>query len=250
MSGSQETFLREAREAVERANQQVNQRQRGALKLPYVIRTFTDNIVIGMPVQPADLLLGIEEITSLVVGYQAAMVAHGFLVRGGIASGQHFMDAAFVFGDALIEAAKLDTPGGPPLVGYSPEVSAYIKENGIFASMRSSPWRPRQPIVEDSSGMLFVNYLSLAFDWIEDGGVYEEILDGHSKALRSGWKENVNSPEVASKYRWAIDYHNRCLKNLVQYYHDWHEDEGLGMSGETPAGLSRGLNAAYALVDL
>ena len=69
----------------------------------YVLKAFTDNIVIAWPIiEDAEIELG--SAFSKVAWFQFNMALEGFFIRGAISIGEAYVDDIVVFGDALTQA--------------------------------------------------------------------------------------------------------------------------------------------------
>lgn len=75
------------------------------------VKTFSDNIVIGMPIMEWSTRGTQRDLGFLLDGLsilQLQLASKGFFIRGGVAVRNHRMDQDFVYGSALLEAARQD----------------------------------------------------------------------------------------------------------------------------------------------
>lgn len=82
------------------------------------VKIFSDNIVVALPYdasqQRADALFAVAVMSAML---QVSFLVRGWLIRGGIASGDFFMDDVMVWGPALVRAYELESR-----VAYFPRV--------------------------------------------------------------------------------------------------------------------------------
>lgn len=90
---------------------------------------FTDNVVVATPIlhyQDEEMILGG---TAINVAYMnLALLEEGFLAAGAITYGEHYMEATFVFGPAIIEAVRLEKEDDWPRVVLSPRAADENRE--------------------------------------------------------------------------------------------------------------------------
>jgi hypothetical protein len=184
----------------------------------FEIKIFTDNIIVGYPLTPSNDSFGEAElgrIFNVFSEFQVALAMEGFLVRGGIAYGKHYMDEDIVFGDALIEAVKQDTSGGAPKVSLAPSAIKALQHHlSYYSNIDSSP--QSYDLLQDADESVFINYLQKAFIGFPDGGVFFDVFVKHKQTLVKGLTENKGIPSVKAKYEWAARYHNSVIDTFLQ----------------------------------
>jgi hypothetical protein len=74
---------------------------------PYVVKVFTDNIVLGFPIHD-DGESEFGRAISMIGMYQYTLLKHGFFVRGGVAFGDLYMDEDLVYGNGLLDAYEAE----------------------------------------------------------------------------------------------------------------------------------------------
>ncbi|MEK6408620.1 MAG: hypothetical protein AABN34_16960 [Acidobacteriota bacterium] len=173
------------------------------------VKAFTDNVIIGVPLsRPGDDAEG--ELGSLIQAlcwYQLEMATRGFFVRGGIAIGDLYIDEDIVFGDALIEAHKIENEvARDPRIVLSPTLEPYI---GIHFQYYGDPQEsPHSQIwLEDADGQLFVNYLGITYDENPEEPDLAAI-EAHRGKVMSMLDKHKASPTIWGKYAWVANYHN------------------------------------------
>lgn len=183
----------------------------------FSLKVFTDNIVIGFPVQDflndkGESELGV--IFQILSEFQINLAMEGFFVRGGIAYGKHYMDDDIVFGEALIESHELDTKGCPPRIVLSKKVKELVHEHiGFYNVKESSP--QYYDLLQESDGTYFINYLKEAFAIFPDGDIFFEILDAHKSKIIENLNLLINKPYIRQKYEWLARYHNFICEEVA-----------------------------------
>jgi hypothetical protein len=212
-NGQGEQFLSHLRKALTSAYERVKKHANGwGDRDSFLIKIFTDNIVVGYPI-PSYKVSGdygeseLGDILSIFAEFQVGLAMEGFLIRGGIAFGNHYMDDEIVFGDALIEAVSQDKGGGPPRISLTPSAVEMLQHHlGFYGETHRAP--QYRDTLSDSDGAIFLNYLDEAFLAYPDGGIFFEVIEGHKNTVINGLKAYKGNPGIRSKYEWAARYHN------------------------------------------
>ncbi|MFC1610280.1 hypothetical protein ACFL6C_04930 [Myxococcota bacterium] len=182
------------------------------------IKIFTDNVVVGYPIRDGR---GVGEpelghIFGVFADFQAMLAMQGHLVRGGIALGNHYMDDDIVFGDALIEAVKLDESGGAPRIALAPSAVEAVQHHlAFYGKPQSSP--DYDDLLQDADGTVFLNYLEVAFVGFPDGGINLAVFEKHRNRIEGGL-ERFQGKQVRPKYEWAARYHNFVCEDFADRY--------------------------------
>lgn len=196
---------------------------------------FTDNIVIGFPIdRTGDPVLSDPESSWAVLlrvlisaaAYQTELIRHDIFVRGGIAVGPLWMDPLMIFGSGLNEAYGLEqSVARYPRIVVSSEIVRAAESLSRNISNVSRSWLGNL-LIRGRDGAYFVNYLfddQIASE--QDGehpddGVYSGLtdpvshsstasfLESHREAVGAGLFDNQATPSVYEKYLWAARYHN------------------------------------------
>jgi hypothetical protein len=173
---------------------------------------FTDNAVVGRP-----LLYG-EQRESVIGGMEVTAAylllvcwGHGFLGRGAITFGDHYMDESFVFGPALVEAVDLEKQARWPRVVLDKDaVQAEMEHSRYYAQFLHSA--QNNCLIRDEDGAVFVDPLGIYISEEDD----ERSLDHHLALIRSatckGLSAHARESDVWLKWRWLADYQNHVLK--------------------------------------
>lgn len=219
-SNQSEQFLSKLRKALSEAYARVRKHANGWIGDNdfFSIKIFTDNIVVGYPIPNYKEDYGERElgdIFSTFAEFQVGLALEGFLIRGGIAFGNHYMDDEIVFGDALLEAVAQDKGGGPPCISLAPSAVKVLQRHlGFYGETN---WAPQQrDLLEDSDGTIFLNYLEEAFLAYPDGDIFFELIEGHKSTIIDGLKKYKGNPGIRSKYEWAARYHNYICQEFAE----------------------------------
>ena len=183
----------------------------------YAVKVFSDNIAVGYPVSGnGDGEYELGRALNLLSFVQSVIASHGFLMRGGLAIGSHYMDENIVFGGAFLEAVKKDRSGTSPrivLTGDTREIALrYLKRYQV--PTMSPEWE--NCLLEDTDGSYFISYLDAAFSEFPDGGVFTELLQAHKKTVEQGLQESLRDLNVWVKYAWAAKYHNFVCREFAE----------------------------------
>ncbi|MFX1487320.1 MAG: hypothetical protein ACFFBS_09550 [Promethearchaeota archaeon] len=187
----------------------------------FKIRTFTDNIVIGYPIQEdAESELG--SIFMKLSLFQLGMVNRGFFIRGAISIGDLYIDDYVVFGNGLLDAydAEQEQARDPRIVLTA---TAKASVNLHLEYYRDKAWAPQvREVYRDADGQYFLNYLdSILIAEDEHGPFYDELLR-HKRSIEEKLNEFRDEPPYWSKYAWSANYHNFfCDQN--RYFDNSHK---------------------------
>ena len=221
-SGEAAEFLQRIKHSLATAYERMRKAStlEGAIPPAFDMKVFTDNIVVAYPLRDPAEYFGEPELGTLMMLFaemQASLASDGFILRGAIASGDHYQDDDIAYGEALLEAVDLDKSGGPPRLVIGSSVEPLILKH---LSWYSDGWAPHHDwLLEDPlDGRLFVDYLGAAFQFFPDDPIHYELLAAHSENVRRGLSVHKSNPGVRAKYKWAATYHNYiCHKFADQY---------------------------------
>jgi hypothetical protein len=202
-------YLRRLRPALEQAIDRSNTKNG---RLYQASTWFTDNAVVGRP-----LLYG-EQRESIIGGMEVAAAylllvcwGHGFLGRGAITFGDHYMDENFVFGPALIEAVELEKEAiWPRVVLGEDAVQAEVEHSRYYSNSLQSV--QNSCLIRDEEGNIFVDQLGIYISEEDDERSLDHFLNLHKEATCNGLASNARESEVWLKWRWLADYQNHALK--------------------------------------
>ena len=164
----------------------------------WYVKLFTDNVVSGYIIssQDGESELGFAFLHAIY--YQLELALEGYFVRGGITTGDLFIDDNIVFGPALIESYSIEqTIARYPRIVLSESVyKLAISQLSSYGDKHYSPQYSH--ILIDSDGKPFLNYLEPIFDdsTIEDDSISNQILKSIKKIL-SSW-QNINGYRITT----------------------------------------------------
>jgi hypothetical protein len=184
--------------------------------------TFTDNIVVGYPIDdtgspplsdPDKSWAVLLRVLASVAAYQLELSKEGLFVRGGIAIGPIWLDDLYVFGSGLNDAYKIESTHAryPRIV-----VSEQILELAVWLRPQlkgaSQQWLTNY-FVTGWDGEWFVNYL---WDEYTRDAPDSQFLEVHKQAVASGLFDSRGNPAVYEKYLWLRTYHNFFCEALFE----------------------------------
>ena len=208
-AGRGEEFLRRVHKALTRAHGAVRASTRDVSgALAYDVNVLTDNIVVGYPIE----LSGFGErelidVLQIFAQLQMHLAAAGFLMRGGIALGDHYMSSDVVFGPALLDAVAKDAHGGSPRLALTDAARDLVDKHSVFYGGHGHAPATRY-VCRDADGVYFVSYLSTAVMLFEESGPDLAFIEQHRETVTDGLELYAGDTGVRSKYEWAARYHN------------------------------------------
>ncbi len=232
-SGKETEFLKRIKNSLHGAYSMVRNAQThgGKVEPVFDMKVFTDNIVVAYPLSPPDYKLGEDALGTLLTLFgqvQAKLAGDGFLLRGGIAVGDHYQDRDMAYGRALIEAVSLDTPQGAPRLVLGSSVEPLVSKHLSFYG--DHDWAPpyQQMLEDPRDEKLFINYLGSAFAEFPDGPFDCELLASHGEFVRESLNTYRLDQSVRAKYEWMAVYHNSVCQAFADRYSDkggWDADD-------------------------
>ena len=171
--------------------------------------SFSDNVVVGSPLDPTVDDAGVMDLVSSVVAYQCNMTArHGRFLRGGIALGPLYIDDRLVIGQGLVDAVFIEEHNAVyPRVLVAPDaVQLTIDSDKRWKRHKSSSGAYLWLLV-DEDDWYFLDYLR-AGEADELPGQAEEAMTEHRARVVSGLAAHSAPGRIRDKYVWAAHYHN------------------------------------------
>jgi len=188
----------------------------------YKIRTFTDNIVIGYPIQND----GEGELGAIfwkLSSFQCEMVNHGFFVRGAIAIGDLHIDDMTVFGQGLLDAYDGESKHArdPRIILTKSANEAVRQHMKYYANPSDSPqWRD---LYKDADGQVYLSYLESILIAEQECGPFFDVLTSHKTAVETKLTEHRNQPTYWAKYAWSASYHNFFCDQYPDHFSEEHK---------------------------
>ncbi|HPN74913.1 MAG TPA: hypothetical protein PK386_06445 [Candidatus Marinimicrobia bacterium] len=177
------------------------------------IKIFTDNIVIGYPVESSEAEYEFGSLITLISYFQISMTLEGLFIRGAIVRGPLFMNENIVFGTSIIDAYNLESRfSSVPRIILSEEVFNLVKSHlRFYPDSKYSP--QHQDILIDNDGFAYLNYLTN----LDPEYLYWDMVRKHKKYIEYNLRKYINKPDIWYKYFWTANYHNYFVKGCYNY---------------------------------
>ena len=178
----------------------------------YAVRMFTDNILIGFPIDERGSEGPLGSTLFKVALFQLEMVLSGFFVRGALTIGNLYM-GQIVYGKGLLEAYRIEKElaRDPRIVLGKSAYADFAKHITYYGKPKTSPQYSEW--LRDPDGQIFLNYLNIFFNAIEyDVPEMSKVLETHKLQLETKLEEYRPCPGLWSKYSWVAQYHNFFLQ--------------------------------------
>jgi len=190
----------------------------------YVLRAFTDNIVIGWPVHDdAELELGI--LYGRLAEFQFDMTISGFFVRGAVSLGNAFVDDITVFGPALLDAYNGESKlaRDPRIILMPSATEAMVGHVGYYSDPGHSPQNSQ--LLVDADDQPYINYLETVLIAVDECGPFYDELSAHKHQVELRLEQFKANPAVWSKYAWVARYHNYFCSQYPSLFNETHRIE-------------------------
>lgn len=168
-----------------------------------IIKIWSDNIVVAVPVIIGNYLNALFSILVLSTVIQSEFLAHNYLVRGGISVGDFFSDDVMTWGNSLVNSYKLENGVAiyPRIVIHS---TVLEKANIIDKDIKRTK--------RDFDGMLYVDYLQGSDFKTNDGFV--DLISCFLKSCNEQLELHSNNEKLKQKLYW----HQRYLSEKLFLY--------------------------------
>ncbi|WP_242309337.1 hypothetical protein [Bacillus cereus group sp. BfR-BA-01524] len=215
-SGNGNDFLKEIHSSLSNARNAITPYS----FVPAKVKVFTDNVVIGWPIQ-SDGENELGNTFNNLAEYQFSLAQDGFFIRGGVSIGPHFMDEETVFGPELIMAHDLESKVAVyPRIILSQECIEKVKYyNRYYSPITLSPFH--RELLEDIDGEWFSNYLHILFDMYDEEVQFNNFsslyphLERHGQKIEEAINKYRNNSKLLKKYSWLANYHNYFCDEFV-----------------------------------
>ncbi|MGD6831853.1 hypothetical protein ACQCT5_06795 [Sutcliffiella halmapala] len=175
-----------------------------------ILKTFTDNIVIGHPIyEDGESQLG--GIFLDFAAYQLSLTLDGFFVRGAVSVGEYYADDEFAYGPALLEAHHLESIQAiTPRIILSDETRKMVHMHIDYYAQPEWAPQARDLLKDNVDGNYFINYLETVMGDREphDYQFAFTILQKHKAIIEENLTRFQGDQRVYDKYVWAAQYHN------------------------------------------
>lgn len=166
--------------------------------LGFEVTSFSDNVVLSIPVSPQGLL----HLVQMINKFSEDLLSLGMLFRGAVVRGLALHTHDVIFGPAMLEAYRLEST-----ISFHPRVmlEAAVLADARDYARKQKLWRGALSrfIVEEPYE---VPYLSSFARWADDDSAWADEAIAKLILLRTiietGLTENTSRPDIAEKYRW------------------------------------------------
>jgi len=196
----------------------------------YIIRIFTDCVLIGCPIKKDghkyNFVEGADEffdVLSMVYLFQSEMVNQGYFVRGAVAVDELYMDDVIIYGNGVTEAYEAESKKAkfPRIILAKSAKHMFMEIDGNFIQKGEKNFLSHF-VNKDSDGQLFLNYLE-SIKIGEDSYQFVDVLEKHKQVLERELSKYQGKAHILEKYIWSANYHN-FFCNQPPYYNEYEID--------------------------
>jgi hypothetical protein len=176
----------------------------------YPAAVFSDSFVAAIPVVEGAFEVP-EADAVFLLSYEAAnmqteLAIRGYFARGAVTVGKFHIHDGLLFGPALVEAVELERHAAiNPRIVLSP-AAAHALRRGYEAEQLVGIADGESPLLVDTDGLAFVNYLERIFEDTESDP--DALLRRHRDKISNNLDRNATKLSRWSKHCWAAEYHN------------------------------------------
>lgn len=157
------------------------------------VKIFSDNILLALPTDNDDREKNIKSIINLISNFVHQAADNGYLIRGAITEGAFFHNDIIVYGNALVEAVKMEESYAiHPRVIVQKEIATLLPQ---YFYPCEDGWSMLNPYIFSSGSYDFINF-RLTF--------------------LTQLKNNKANEKVRQKIMWAINNFNVINKAMRQ----------------------------------
>ena len=172
-----------------------------------VVKIYSDNIVVAVPVRPNDTFSAFISVAILSGLIQNEFLQHQCLVRGGIAIGDFFADEVMIWGKALLDAYYIESNISIyPRIVVHPEAVAQLQ---LATNLNRQKWTK-----QDTDGLFFVDYMQET----SFRDYFLELLIYRIHECEQLFLEVVGDVKLEQKVQW----HNTYLYSKLDFYSPQH----------------------------
>lgn len=208
-----EDYLVRLRPALEAASERAGTEDPGQT---HASTWFTDNVVVGTPVFTFPLdEEGAMLFTFVIVAYlHLILLEAGFLGRGAISFGAHYMDDRFVFGPALIEAVRLEKDTLQPRVALTEgtvDLARAVAKTSGYYTPEAVPHLTSLAI-DEGDHTVFVDTIGVWLSEEDDPTAVDHFLGIYKARIEAAIEDTAQDSNVAQKWLWLADYFNWAIR--------------------------------------
>lgn len=185
------------------------------------IFNFSDSIIRVLPIDNKSNLqypegIIFHELIDL-IHIQGELIDKGILIRGAITLGNVFHSEEIVYGPGIIDAYFLEKEKAKnPRILVHKELITSIRETPLLKALHHDAAYEEEAVRKllqvDSDGHLFIDYLKIMADEIEDLYNYGLFLQKHKEIIETGLVSKDD--KIRKKHQWLKKYHNNLVKKF------------------------------------
>ncbi|MDH4211371.1 MAG: hypothetical protein OEV79_07975 [candidate division WOR-3 bacterium] len=182
---------------------------------PWQFKIFSDNIVIGCPL---DQLHHCDDedyfafLISDIQSFQFNLALSGFFIKGGWCINTLYIDDFIVYGKGLIEAFNLESKAEYPYILLSNDLKQLItkKHLGYYAKKTAPQY---YELLLDNKKRMFVNYMAIILDC---ESVPWDLINKHKDIIEERIDQFQSNSKILTIYKWVASYHNYFCKTFIR----------------------------------
>ena len=185
------------------------------------IINFSDTVIRTVPIDNESNLkypdgLVFHELIDL-IHIQGELIAKGILIRGAVTLGNVFHSEELIYGPGIIDTYLLEKEKAknPRIIVHKMLIEAIKKMPLLKALHHDAAYEEesvRKLLKADGDGHLFIDYLKIMENEVEDLYDYRLFLQRHKQIIDNGLLSKDN--KILKKYRWLKKYHNNLVKKF------------------------------------
>jgi hypothetical protein len=183
---------------------------------------FSDLSIISIPLRRTTKLPPrgrlYSQLIHLVHAQGTLLADEGILIRGGVTVGKLVKSWGQLFGPAIIRAYELESKIAKyPRIVVGKEVFEELAINsGLWVHDRKTDQKAVRALLrKDDDGELFIDYLRIIWDELEDPAAdYQAFLTRHEALIAKCLVRYSQAPDIRMKYEWMDRYHASTVSRL------------------------------------
>ncbi len=182
---------------------------------------FSDLCVLWFPLESNKFLPPTGWLTSQILKIVHAqswlLFDEGLLIRGGITIGELAKSYGQIFGPGLVRAYELESKHAeyPRILVDKCVLDEFDRNPRICVHDPATDKRYlRAMLHKDTDGKLFVDYLRVVADELDNPEDYPGYLEKHRTLIDRKLKEFKEPSRIRDKYEWLNSYHEETVKKM------------------------------------
>ena len=193
----------------------------GDLQNEIKVRIFSDNIVVFCKCDKLKVKTAFQVVVLLSAIIQVNFLNSNILVRGGIAKGDFFADDLMMWGNALVEAYKIENSISIyPRIVISPNL---IGEIGLFSTKDDKIKDfSKKYILQDNDNMCYINYIYIT-NALKDPTISRLMFLERATEMI---KNSIDNVKIEQKLCWHNNYLLRSIYEKNEEINDSQSEDG------------------------